>query len=58
MQELKPCPFCGCTPYRYIHDGVPTVGCISCGIHVSGKAGSEADLEVRWNRRFETEEGE
>ena len=51
MQELKPCPFCDCTPYRYIQHGVPTIGCVSCGIHVSGKAGSEADLEARWNQR-------
>jgi len=58
MQELKPCPFCGCTPYRYISHDVLQVGCISCGIKFSNHVSRGCEADEQWNRRVETEKGE
>lgn len=55
LMDLKPCPFCGATPYteraaHFAPDSAVRVGCARCGIRISGLM---ADVVPNWNRRNE-----
>lgn len=55
MKDLKPCPFCGTQPRRYIsHDilNVECPNCVSVGFHNHVRLGCLADEE--WNTREAT----
>ena len=51
--ELKPCPFCGTTPRRYVSNEILHIECPNClvGFHNHVRFGCMADEE--WNTRSE-----
>jgi len=54
MIGLKPCPFCGSTPKRWVNHEVLHIECPSCvsvGFHNHVRFGCRADGE--WNTRAE-----
>ena len=55
--KLKPCPFCGSKPDRYIISDILHVTCRECvsvGFHNHVRFGCRADGE--WNKRITTDE--
>ena len=48
MDELKPCPFCGCKEVEY---EVNFISCPNCGVAVSGGREGEKATRKTWNRR-------
>jgi hypothetical protein len=63
-EEMKPCPFCGCTYITLRYEGQParqfSFGCIRCGARgpivysstPSGGGVANLDTEKHWNLRF------
>lgn len=50
MNELKPCPFCGCSDTDRHQDGsMCQVRCMNCGCLIEGN--SFEDCESDWNTR-------
>ena len=55
MEELEPCPYCGCETAA-MHGGADNstmmywVSCLSCGAR-GGRAFSKDDAAKKWNRR-------
>jgi hypothetical protein len=53
VNDLLPCPFCGCKPKRFVNNEILHVqcpNCISIGFHNHYRFGCRADDE--WNTRW------